>query len=957
MTEDKKNTASLPGPMDYEKLLEYGLSYIRSIGSRFWTDFNVHDPGVTILEALTLALTDLSYRSSAAMADLLTRPGGNTPSLEGAMFPANVILPNAPTTIDDYRKLILENIPGVRNVWLNTVDQVIDIPYIPNKTTSRTATLSGYYDVLVELEGLDTIRGDADILAVIGKDIDGSLCADHVDADNVEPLYRHCIRNLLLKHRNMGENFRDIKFLKPVKVGICAEIEINSDVDVRSLLQDIYDRMYDYVSPAIPFHSVEELLSTGREADEIFSLRTPLLGFIDADELRTFSRKTDLYASDAIGILMAIPGIKAIRHIHFITDENEGGVLSEYDGRHVQIDPSGDLSFSMSPLFHRNQRVSRSLFVNNIIFQRAGLTFFPPEGADGLSVHPKEDEKKPLPAGFITSLPLPKGTYRSTDRYFSFQNLFPASYRMGVDSIPESASALRKAERMQLKAYLTFFDQALADYLAQLDHLQDLLAIKEKDNHTYFHHGLQDTDIVDVSKVLKDHPGYRIPPDNQQTDLARKNSILNHLLSRFADSFAEYTALEFVRKGYEDEFTLLECVEDKKRFLRDYPRISSLRSSGLDWTSSGLTLRVSGAERRIMRKLGVNEPDQRKQLSKQDGMGLYLIEHNLLVPESVDEAFLQLESGADPTRLLDDPYSFRVTAVLPGWPELAGNLHYRKYVETIIREELPAHIFVKICWVSREVMAILEDAYQKWYRTMFLGARFPSIKNWKSSHAKVLRAMVDALGQFSNIYQTAVVMPDDTMDYVDDESITRLDFTFLGSEDYHEETPKDQGTVEPQTDEKPAEPETDEKPIEPKPADDGQNGQPEGFIPVEPPTDTDSKPAEPETDEKPIEPEADSKPAEPKADEKPIEPEADSKPTEPKADEKPVEPKPAEEPQPKAAPEDVEYIIRSLCDCGPKTLGALIGSGPKTLGALIGSGPQTLGSLIEGLRQDKENQH
>ena len=58
MTEDK-NMVETPQPMDYQGLLEYGLAHIRKIGSRSWTDFRAHDPGVTVLEALTLAVNDL----------------------------------------------------------------------------------------------------------------------------------------------------------------------------------------------------------------------------------------------------------------------------------------------------------------------------------------------------------------------------------------------------------------------------------------------------------------------------------------------------------------------------------------------------------------------------------------------------------------------------------------------------------------------------------------------------------------------------------------------------------------------------------------------------------------------------------------------------------------------------------------------------------------------------------
>ncbi len=42
--------------------------------------------------------------------------------------------------------------------------------------------------------------------------------------------------------------------------------------------------------------------------------------------------------------------------------------------------------------------------------------------------------------------------------------------------MPESAGAKRKVQALQLKAYLTFFDQILADYLSQLSHLRDLFS-------------------------------------------------------------------------------------------------------------------------------------------------------------------------------------------------------------------------------------------------------------------------------------------------------------------------------------------------------------------------------------------------------------------------------------------------------------------------------------------------
>ena len=64
--EEDKNIAKTPSPKDYQGLRDYGLEYIRKIGSRHWTDFNVHDPGVTILEALTLGdLSEETIRQKA----------------------------------------------------------------------------------------------------------------------------------------------------------------------------------------------------------------------------------------------------------------------------------------------------------------------------------------------------------------------------------------------------------------------------------------------------------------------------------------------------------------------------------------------------------------------------------------------------------------------------------------------------------------------------------------------------------------------------------------------------------------------------------------------------------------------------------------------------------------------------------------------------------------------------
>jgi len=62
----------------------------------------------------------------------------------------------------------------------------------------------------------------------------------------------------------------------------------------------------------------------------------------------------------------------------------------------------------------------------------------------------------------------------------------------------------------------------------------------------------------------------------------------------------------------------------------------------------------------------------------------------------------------------EDPYSFRVTFVLPCWPKRFRNKGFRKFVEKTIRAETPAHIQPNIFWLGITEMRDYEDAYFNW---------------------------------------------------------------------------------------------------------------------------------------------------------------------------------------------------------------------------------------------------
>lgn len=164
----------LPPSQDYEFLKNAGMEYIEKLGNKFWTDYNPHDPGITILEVLSYVITELGYRSDFSINNLLSDKEGNVTN--GTFFKANDILANAPLTETDYRKLLID-IDGVSNAWFlstkkttdasgflapNDAEEAIYINVLDDKlsflsTNSKgeklnTLTLRGLNKVVIELE-------------------------------------------------------------------------------------------------------------------------------------------------------------------------------------------------------------------------------------------------------------------------------------------------------------------------------------------------------------------------------------------------------------------------------------------------------------------------------------------------------------------------------------------------------------------------------------------------------------------------------------------------------------------------------------------------------------------------------------------------------------------------------------------------------------------------------------
>jgi hypothetical protein len=111
-----KDNPLLPAE-DYAAMRKQGFKNIEKLGHDIWTDYNNSDPGITILEAVIYAITDLGYRTGFEVKDLLTPEHLTDDTWKQVFYTARQILHNSALTITDYRKMIVD-IKGVRNAWI-----------------------------------------------------------------------------------------------------------------------------------------------------------------------------------------------------------------------------------------------------------------------------------------------------------------------------------------------------------------------------------------------------------------------------------------------------------------------------------------------------------------------------------------------------------------------------------------------------------------------------------------------------------------------------------------------------------------------------------------------------------------------------------------------------------------------------------------------------------------------
>ncbi|MEM9824083.1 MAG: hypothetical protein AAF985_23560, partial [Bacteroidota bacterium] len=145
---------------NFQLLKEVGIKRIEELAYQLWTDYNLHDPGITLLELLCYGITDLGHRTAFDIKDLLTERINAVAQNNSNFHTAFHIFPSNPVTFNDLRKYLVD-IDGVRHAWINKHRSITYCLDPLSKTLKDEcvlqddelcAPLNGLYDVLLQYE-------------------------------------------------------------------------------------------------------------------------------------------------------------------------------------------------------------------------------------------------------------------------------------------------------------------------------------------------------------------------------------------------------------------------------------------------------------------------------------------------------------------------------------------------------------------------------------------------------------------------------------------------------------------------------------------------------------------------------------------------------------------------------------------------------------------------------------
>ncbi len=624
-----KDNALFPAVKDaiaFDALWQQAHEKATALSGEIWTDTGDHDPGVTLLQSAAWNCSDLSYRTSLPLNDLLTHKDQNT--LFPEEFGPEQVLTCTTVTAEDYRRALLDlHSRDIKTLDTDEQDFLFsDVSLIKEPEESR---FHWWYNAEKReysfKEPAVTDPKDKSTLSLRGNlwlSVVPTRYTQSLSSDNRAAVEQH-LDAFLAAHRNLGEAVSCITWLQPAIFSPRMTIELADNIsDINQVAAHIYQVTDAFLRPPVVRYTTEQRRALGDADDDIFEGPRLQYGWQQTAPSQISSGGYVLNLGPLVNLLLAIPGVVSLSTLSVDTSDGHITAGAGDSWRWQVADGYYPLLWGAAPL--------------DLLATAGGPLTLMSKGGIRNTLNSASMAGYLIQADLIETTPtvLPAGRFRDQTAYIPVGQRLPECYAL------QQPDAVIDDPTRAVHQFLLIADQLLADGTAELALLPTLLAFKDRGDAIrgtrwpYADTMVQQSIHQPYAETLKDRAlrdTAIFTQGNQPNggNFARELDFIQYLLGYFGTQRA---ALPLT-------LDLPDFLATQRAYLAQQPAL------GYDRTNIRID-RVSALQKRIAARIGLDSicfaenPDLAQ-------LPFYLIEHRQLLPQTPGSAFDPEQTPSD----------------------------------------------------------------------------------------------------------------------------------------------------------------------------------------------------------------------------------------------------------------------------------------------------------------------
>ena len=575
--------------IEFEALLLQARKALDDYANQSWSNTDEHDPGITLLEAMCYNTSDLAYRSSLPLTDLLTPAPQDQQSGEGifpVIFGPQQALTCGPISEEDYRRALLDlRCTGPQGGYF-----CFSNVYLVKEPEDQRYTY--WYDKkwreysFIRINEIDSVE-----MTLLGNYHLYLQPSRETETDNHQAA-QITLEAYLREHRNLGEAVSRIIWLEPEAIMVNADIELDDNVDastsVARILAAIYTVIEQYITPPIIRCSTEELLAQGWNNEEIYQGPYLQHGWIpELPPALDISQPVSINLVRLVNILLGIDGVKKIQALGTGPADDSWKWTATTAANYP-------LLWGADPIEVLAQGGVIRLMLNGV--ERTA------------SASAIRAELPAVPLRYNPVVTLPYGRWRNPSDYHPFTNQIPPCY--GLSHLPATP------EQVQLHQCILPFEQLLANGCQQLALLPNLLAFNRDINDVVWGEKWPFSPLSVSNAIFREYSqGIKAFLSASSRSVEKELSYIDYLLRYFNSQVAPRTLT----------FDVSYFTASQQGYLSKITQLTYNRANiRID--------KVSALQQRIAAHLGIGGAEIFNADAPLDKLPFYIVEHRALLP-------------------------------------------------------------------------------------------------------------------------------------------------------------------------------------------------------------------------------------------------------------------------------------------------------------------------------------